>query len=156
VAIVAAAALAAPLALGLFPRIRLPSIALEIVIGPQVLGWGSIDTPIQVTTLLRSAPTTRAPAGVPAADVLPRDTELVADLGLRAAGGEQLAGLETDTFKGLAVAQTAGVAAVGGWSHAAMLPGQPRSCHRKDRTSFSCFAQASPAQLCITPKGGHH
>src|SRR4029434_1244030 len=95
VAIVAAAALAAPLALGLFPRIRLPSIVLEIalgiVIGAQVLGWGSIDTPIQVTTLLRSAPTTRAPAGVPAADVLPRDTELVADLGLRAAGGEQLA-----------------------------------------------------------------
>jgi hypothetical protein len=38
VAIVAAAALAAPLALGLFPRIRLPSIALGIVIGPQVLG----------------------------------------------------------------------------------------------------------------------
>jgi hypothetical protein len=38
VAIVAAAALAAPLALGLFPRIRLLSIALGIVIGPQVLG----------------------------------------------------------------------------------------------------------------------
>jgi Kef-type K+ transport system membrane component KefB len=42
VAIVAAAALAAPLALGLFPRIRLPSIVLEItlgiVIGPQLLG----------------------------------------------------------------------------------------------------------------------
>jgi hypothetical protein len=56
---------------------------------------------------------------VPAADVLPRDTELVGDLGLRAAGGEQLAGLETDTFRGLAVTQTAGVAAVGGWSHAA-------------------------------------
>src|SRR6266496_6587800 len=55
-AIVAAAALAAPLALGLFPRIRLPSIVLEIVlgivIGPQVLGWVSIDTPIQVMSLL--------------------------------------------------------------------------------------------------------
>jgi hypothetical protein len=41
VAIVAAAALAAPLALGLFPRIRLPSIVLEIalgiVIGPALL-----------------------------------------------------------------------------------------------------------------------
>jgi Sodium/hydrogen exchanger family len=51
-AIVAATALAAPLALGLFPRIRLPAIVLEIVlgivIGPQVLGWVSIDTPIQV------------------------------------------------------------------------------------------------------------
>src|SRR5512133_2614418 len=55
-AVVAAAALAAPLALGLFPRIRLPSIVLEIVlgivIGPQVLGWVSIDTPIQVMSLL--------------------------------------------------------------------------------------------------------
>ena len=55
-AIVAAAALAAPLALGLFPRIRLPAIVLEIVlgivIGPQVLGWVSIDTPIQVMSLV--------------------------------------------------------------------------------------------------------
>src|SRR2546425_5494800 len=55
-AIVAAAALAAPLALGLFPRIRLPAIVLEIVlgiaIGPQVLSWVSIDTPIQVMSLL--------------------------------------------------------------------------------------------------------
>jgi hypothetical protein len=37
-----------------------------------------------------------------------------------------------------------------------MLPGQPRSGHRKERTSFVSFAQASPAQLCITLKGGHH
>src|SRR5262249_4133172 len=55
-AVVAAAALAAPLALGLFPRIRLPSIVLEIllgiVIGPHVLGWVSVDTPIQVMSLL--------------------------------------------------------------------------------------------------------
>jgi Kef-type K+ transport system membrane component KefB len=55
-AVVAAAALAAPLALGLFPRIRLPAIALEIVlgivIGPQVLSWVSIDPPIQVMSLL--------------------------------------------------------------------------------------------------------
>src|SRR6266849_9836121 len=55
-AIVAAAALVAPLALGLFPRIRLPAIVLEIVlgivIGPQVLSWVSIDTPIQVISLL--------------------------------------------------------------------------------------------------------
>ena len=55
-AIVAAAALAAPLALGLFPRVRLPAIVLEIVlgivIGPQVLSWVSIDTPIQVMSLM--------------------------------------------------------------------------------------------------------
>jgi Kef-type K+ transport system membrane component KefB len=55
-AIVALAALAAALALGLFPRIRLPAIVFEIVlgilIGPQVLGWVSIDTPIQIMSLL--------------------------------------------------------------------------------------------------------
>jgi Kef-type K+ transport system membrane component KefB len=55
-AIVAAAALAAPLALGLLPRIRLPAIVLEIVlgivIGPSVLGWVSVDTPIQVMSLV--------------------------------------------------------------------------------------------------------
>lgn len=52
----AAVALGAPLALGLFPKIRLPAIVLEILlgiaIGPQVLGWVSIDTPIQVLSLL--------------------------------------------------------------------------------------------------------
>jgi Kef-type K+ transport system membrane component KefB len=56
VAIVAAVALAAPFALGLFPKLRLPAIVLEIilgiVIGPQVLGWVKIDTPIQVMSLL--------------------------------------------------------------------------------------------------------
>jgi hypothetical protein len=58
---------------------------------------------------------TRPPQRVPAADVLAGHTELVGDLGLGAAGGEQRAGLEADSFEGLAVAQTAGVAAVGGW-----------------------------------------
>jgi Kef-type K+ transport system membrane component KefB len=56
VAIVAAVSLGAPLALGLFPKLRLPAVVLEIVlgiaIGPQVLGWVSIDTPIQVLSLL--------------------------------------------------------------------------------------------------------
>src|SRR6266545_4671894 len=78
-----------------------------------------------------------APQGVPAAGVLPRDTELVGDLGLGAAGGKQLTGLHTDVFERLAVTQAAGVVAVGGWSHAAMLPGHARSCHRNERTSFS-------------------
>jgi hypothetical protein len=41
---------------------------------------------------------------LPAADVLPGDTELVGDPGLGAAGGKQLAGLEADVFEGLAVA----------------------------------------------------
>ena len=56
VAIVAAVALGAPLALGLFPKLRLPAVVLEIVlgivVGPQVLGWVSIDTPIRVLSLL--------------------------------------------------------------------------------------------------------
>jgi Kef-type K+ transport system membrane component KefB len=55
-AIVAGAALAAPLALGLIPQIRLPSIVLElvlgIVVGPQVLNWALSDTPIKVMSLL--------------------------------------------------------------------------------------------------------
>jgi Kef-type K+ transport system membrane component KefB len=49
-------ALAAPLALGLVPRVRLPAMVLEIMlgiaIGPEVLGWVSIDKPIQVMSLL--------------------------------------------------------------------------------------------------------
>src|SRR5215207_7313781 len=89
----------------------------------------------------------RAPAPMPAADVLPRDTE--------SAGGEQLAGLETDTFEGLAVTQTTGVAAVSGWSHAAMLPGQPRSCHRKGRTRLTpCQAVHAPRAPRPSPATG--
>src|SRR6266540_2482070 len=42
-----------------------------------------------------------------------------------AAGSKQRAGLHADLFERLAVARTAGVAAVGGWSHPAMLPGEP-------------------------------
>jgi hypothetical protein len=51
--------------------------------------------------------------------------ELAGNHGLGATGGKQLAGLQTDSFERLAVAQTAGVAAVGGWSHPARLPGHP-------------------------------
>jgi Kef-type K+ transport system membrane component KefB len=53
--IVAAVALIAPLLLGLAPRIRLPSVVLEIVagivIGPAVLGWVELDTAIRVFAL---------------------------------------------------------------------------------------------------------
>src|SRR5512132_435203 len=76
------------------------------------------------------------PLGVPAADVLAGHPELAGDLGLGVAGGEQRPSLHADAFEGLAVAQTAGVAAVGGWSHTAILPGQPRSCRRKGRSSL--------------------
>src|SRR3954467_10981053 len=50
--IVVAAGFAAPLALGLVPALRVPSIVVEIVlgivIGPAVLGWGQVDDPVAV------------------------------------------------------------------------------------------------------------
>src|SRR5215216_5799631 len=74
----------------------------------------------------------RLPAGVPAADVLAGHPQFTGDLGLGAASGKQRPGLHADVFEGLAVAQTAGVAAIDGWSHTAMLPG----CRRNERTSL--------------------
>src|SRR5919198_582485 len=54
--IVAAAAFAAPLALGLVPAFRLPAVVLKIVLGialgPSVLGWAKVDEPVQVMSLL--------------------------------------------------------------------------------------------------------
>ena len=49
-------AFAAPLALGFFPRVQLPSVVLEIVagivIGPSVLGWAEVDQAVQVVALI--------------------------------------------------------------------------------------------------------
>ncbi|MEO7979297.1 MAG: cation:proton antiporter, partial [Sporichthyaceae bacterium] len=46
----------APLALGFAPRLRLPSVVLElvagIVLGPAVLGWVEVDLPVQVLSLI--------------------------------------------------------------------------------------------------------
>ena len=54
--LVSAVTFAAPLLLGLVPRLRLPAVVLEIVagivIGPSVLGWVRVDTPIQILALL--------------------------------------------------------------------------------------------------------
>src|SRR6516165_12330776 len=54
--IVVAAGLAAPLALGFFPRFRLPAIVLEIVlgiiIGPSGLGWVKPDLPVSLLALV--------------------------------------------------------------------------------------------------------
>jgi Kef-type K+ transport system membrane component KefB len=54
--IVVAAGFFAPLALGLFPRLSVPSVVLEIVvgilIGPAVLGWVEIDEPVEVLSVL--------------------------------------------------------------------------------------------------------
>jgi len=49
-------AFVAPLVLGFFPRLRLPAIVLEIVlgivIGPSGLGWVQVDLPIQILALI--------------------------------------------------------------------------------------------------------
>ena len=50
--IVVAVGFGAPLALGFFPAVRLPSVVLEIVagivVGPAILGWVSVDEPVRV------------------------------------------------------------------------------------------------------------
>jgi Kef-type K+ transport system membrane component KefB len=55
VAVVAAVALIAPLAVGL-PRLQLPAIVVEILlgvaVGPQGLGWASADEPVAVLSLI--------------------------------------------------------------------------------------------------------
>src|SRR5215218_9250014 len=54
--IVMAVAFTAPFLLGLAPRLRLPSVVLEIVagivIGPSVLGWVEVDRTISVLALI--------------------------------------------------------------------------------------------------------
>jgi Kef-type K+ transport system membrane component KefB len=54
--IVVAVAFLAPLLLGLFPRLQLPSVVLEIVagivVGPSVLGLAKVDQAVQVVALL--------------------------------------------------------------------------------------------------------
>lgn len=54
--LVVVAAFVAPLALGFFPRLRLPAIVLEILlgiaVGPSGLGWVSIDAPVQILALV--------------------------------------------------------------------------------------------------------
>jgi Kef-type K+ transport system membrane component KefB len=54
--IVAAVGLLAPLGLGFFPRIRLPAIVLEIVLGivlgPSGLGWVKPDLPVSILALV--------------------------------------------------------------------------------------------------------
>ena len=54
--LVVAVAFAAPFLLGLAPRLRLPSVVLEIVagivIGPDGLGWVDVDEPIEVLSIV--------------------------------------------------------------------------------------------------------
>ncbi len=53
--IVAAIAVGAPMLVGLFPRIRVPAVVLEIVagivVGPHGFEWVSVDLPIQILGL---------------------------------------------------------------------------------------------------------
>jgi Kef-type K+ transport system membrane component KefB len=55
-AIVAAVAFLSPLVLGLAPRLRVPSVLVEIlagvVLGPSVLGWAEADTAVSVLALI--------------------------------------------------------------------------------------------------------
>jgi Kef-type K+ transport system membrane component KefB len=54
--IVMAVAFAAPLLLGLFPGVKLPSVVLEIAagiaVGPSVLGLAEVDQAVQVVALI--------------------------------------------------------------------------------------------------------
>jgi Kef-type K+ transport system membrane component KefB len=54
--IVVAAGFAAPFALGMVPRLRLPAVVLEIVLGialgPAVLGWVQADEPVEVLSVV--------------------------------------------------------------------------------------------------------
>jgi Kef-type K+ transport system membrane component KefB len=54
--VVAAIAVAAPMLVGFFPRIRVPAVVLEIIagiaVGPSGLGWVEIDEPIEILALM--------------------------------------------------------------------------------------------------------
>src|SRR6266496_6275818 len=53
--VVVSVAVAAPLAVGYFPRLRIPAVVLEIIggiiIGPSVLGWVRVDLPVAILAL---------------------------------------------------------------------------------------------------------
>jgi Kef-type K+ transport system membrane component KefB len=53
--VVVAVAVAAPLTVGFFPRLRVPAVVLEIIggiiIGPSVLGWVHADLPVAILAL---------------------------------------------------------------------------------------------------------
>ena len=53
---IAAIAVAAPLAVGYVPALRIPAVVLEIVagivVGPSVLGWVEVDLPVEILALV--------------------------------------------------------------------------------------------------------
>jgi hypothetical protein len=66
-AIVAAVGFTAPLLLGLVPKLRLPSVVLEIVLGPSLLGWAKADEPVTIMALIGLS-FLLGPSSLPAAD----------------------------------------------------------------------------------------
>src|SRR5215207_8812849 len=54
--LVVVVAFLSPFLLGLFPKVRLPSVVFEIiagiVIGPSILGWVEVDQTIEVLSLI--------------------------------------------------------------------------------------------------------
>lgn len=54
--VVVIAAFAVPFVLGLFPAVKLPTVVAEIIVGiilgPSVLGWVTVDLPIQLLSVL--------------------------------------------------------------------------------------------------------
>jgi hypothetical protein len=70
-AIVAAVGFTAPLLLGLVPKLRLPSVVLEIVlgvvIGRSLLGWAKADEPVTIMALIGLS-FLLGPSFLPAAD----------------------------------------------------------------------------------------
>src|SRR4051794_1848855 len=55
-AVILAAAFVAPLVLGYLPRLRLPAVVLEIllgiIIGPSLLGWAHADEIVRVLSII--------------------------------------------------------------------------------------------------------
>jgi len=54
--VISAIALLAPLLVGFAPRLRIPSVVLEIIagviVGPSVLGWVHVDLPVQILAVV--------------------------------------------------------------------------------------------------------
>jgi hypothetical protein len=110
--------------------VRAGTLAQGLVDGVQLLVVKARGVASGTGAAQRLQPTL-APSGVPSADVLAGDPEGAGDLCLGAAGGKQGPGLHADGFERLAVAQTAGVAAISGWSHPARLPAPPEPVIRR-------------------------
>ena len=116
--IVAAVAVLAPLIVGYLPRLRLPSVVLEmvagVILGPSVLGWVQVDLPVQVLSVLGLA-----------------FLLFLAGLEINSGGwwsflADRRSGLRASLALGVAVG--AGLAVVG-WTRSPLLVGSP--CPRR-------------------------